>query len=368
MSVDLTLGVELELLAPPGSSRLELARALAGPAGTVVRGFHADAEPSAAPGVGVFHHLTPSFTVFDVDGRRRCSLVDDITLQDDLDREAPSEPGWYRILSDDRRLLRLVARRCDPEAPQAEVLAPIAELFGTEVVHRGGFAIVEDEAGATIALAAGLPGERHRPCEIVTPPIVHDHATVLSSLLAPARALGFTVPAEAAVHLHAHADLVRSPRILRNLVRLVVPHAELFRWMVGTNPRCRRLGPLPDALIDLVEDPAFVESTWEGVRPRLAEIGLSKYVDLNLANAVDPPPGKDTVEWRILPGTLEVEPVLAAAELFQAILRRAADPEAPPRRFDVVPADLAGIEALLEEVGLSAVFGRWLGRQVLAGA
>jgi hypothetical protein len=361
----LRLGFELELLAPPGSSRLELGRAIAASlGGRVERGFHLDAEPSKASGVALFHHLTPSFTVFGADGSPVCTLVDDITIRDDLDAAAAPEPGWYRIVSDDRRLLRLVAQRCDVSASIEDVLAPIADVWGAPITEHGGFHRVEDDHGATIAIAAPLPGERHRPCEIVTVPIESDHEARLEQLLAPARDLGFTIPAEAAVHLHADASLVRDPRVLRNLVRILQPYADVLRWLVGTNPRCRRLGPLPSEVEDLVESPGFAGAGWADVRSRLAELPLTKYADVNLRNVVSPPVGKDTIEWRILPGAIDAGPVLESGRLFEAILTRAGAADPPAWLHHTVDPGWDGAELLFAELGLP-LDGRWLSRQVI---
>lgn len=57
--------------------------------------------------------------------------VDDLTLQKDLKRQAKPQAGWYRIVSDDERLLRLIARQTDAKAPLETVMDPIGELFGT---------------------------------------------------------------------------------------------------------------------------------------------------------------------------------------------------------------------------------------------
>jgi hypothetical protein len=347
------IGFELELLAPRGSSRRQLAFAIAEAlAGSVRNSFHLDAEPSKAEGIDVFHHLTPAFAVSDSQDRLRCTIVDDITIVAELDADAAGEAGWYRIVCDDRRILRLVARHCDPGAPIELCLLPLAELFGARPERVGDYFRVNDDSGATIAIAAPLPGERHRPSEVVTPPIDRDHAEVLESLLAPARSLDFVAPTESAVHLHFDAEPLRQPAVLRNLVRLVLPRQELLRSMVDTNPHCRGLGEWPQGLGELVEQPEFLDHGWAHARRLLQSLNLSKYSDLNLKNLIDATPGKDTVEWRILPGTVDVEPVIAGAILFEAILDRARiDP--PPRlnEFPVSPG-LDAADALLAEVGL----------------
>ncbi|MGH8896181.1 MAG: amidoligase family protein [Egibacteraceae bacterium] len=348
------VGFELELLAPPGSSRRELALALAERFGGMARPtFHADAEPSKVPGMDLFHHLTPAFEVLDSYGELRCTLVDDVTLVTDLDAHAPAEPGWYRIVSDDARILRLVARHCDPGAPLDRCLQPIADLFGVHIEHKDEFVRVNDDHGATIAIGAPLPGERHRTCEIVTPPFQTQHAARLEELLGPARKLGFTIPTEAAAHVHFDAPPLRDPTGLRNLVRLVFPRHAQLRWMVQTNPRCHGLGSLPASLVEVVEDQAFLDASWDQAQRLLGRLNLSKYADLNLRNLVQPPPGKDTIEWRILPGALHAEPVIEGARLFEAILRRAQTGAAPDRLNAPVPPGPEGVRAFLAEIGLA---------------
>lgn len=195
------IGFEIELLAPAGSDRQALADALAARSdGRVRRSFHTDSEPSPVPGVGVFRHLSPAFDVVDGAGTPVARLVDDITIVSDLaGATTRGHRGWYRVLCDEPRLLRLIERRADPSAALPDVLAPVAELFGTQVELKGGAARVNDATGATIAVAMPLPAGRERPCEVVTPPIAEDHWRRLDELLVPARDLGFTVPAEAAV-------------------------------------------------------------------------------------------------------------------------------------------------------------------------
>ena len=104
------VGIELELMAPRGRDRAQLARLLAGPEGRVSPFLHPDSEPSLVPGQPIFENLTLGFRVEDALGRPVAHVVDDLTLQDDLDRRAAPRPGWWRIVGDDRRLLHLVRR------------------------------------------------------------------------------------------------------------------------------------------------------------------------------------------------------------------------------------------------------------------
>lgn len=114
--LDWKLGVEVELKAAAPSTRRDLAVAFASAAGGSMRTFfHPQAEPSKVPGKPVFYNLTLGFEAIDAAGRPIARCVDDLTLQADFDRRAPQRPGWYRIVGDDRRLLRLVARFADAE-------------------------------------------------------------------------------------------------------------------------------------------------------------------------------------------------------------------------------------------------------------
>lgn len=319
-------GVEIELLAPAGSDRLALASEIARRCGGQVnRAFHTDSEPSSVPGMGVFLHVTPAFEVHDAAGRPVCSLVDDITITADLDHGAAAPPGWYRLLTDDHRLLGLLTRHSDPAAPLETVLQPVAELFGVPVEVVGGAARVRDRHGLTVALAAPLPGQRERPCEIVTPPLTEGHEHALEALLAPAPELGFTVPREAAVHLHLDAAPFRSVEPFRNLVRLFGRWRPALRAALGTNPACRRLQPLPQALLDLVEQPWSGARDWRTLQAAAGTTGLTKFYDINLTQLLTEQPLRDTIEVRILPGALHARQITTRAALVEALLDRCLD-------------------------------------------
>lgn len=315
-------GVEIELLAPRGSTREDVARAVAAAAGGAVRPvFHRDSEPSAVPGMAAFRHLTRGFEVLDADGAPLCSVVDDVTVVADLDRHAVPLPGWHRVVTDDPRLLHLLSRVCDPVADLADVLEPVAGLFGTSVVRTGAVRKVVDADGASVAMAAPLPGERHRPAEIVTPPLVADHRAVLERLLRPARELGCTVPVEAAVHLHLDAAPFRTPAAFAEVVALVEGWREGLWRLLGTNRACRRLAPPPRQLVDLV--PALRGMrTWDEVVAAVEGVELSKYSDVNLRGVVGSPGAHDTLEIRILPGSDDAAAIVRRAALVEGLLLR----------------------------------------------
>ncbi|GAB7190321.1 hypothetical protein NUM3379_10270 [Kineococcus sp. NUM-3379] len=325
-------GVELELLAPRGASRETLAGELARRCGgTYTPVFHADAEPSLVPGMGHFLHLTKGFAVHRRGGEPLCTLVDDITIRADLEPRTPPVPGWYRVLSDDARLLRLVEHLADPAVGLAHVLDPVAAAFGVDVEVHGPVRRLNDSAGATVALAAPLPGERERPCEIVTPPLVGNHLAALEELLEPARELGFTVPHEAAVHLHLDGSPYRDVSAFCNVVRLFAHWRGPLRRVLATNPACTRLQPLPTALVELVERPWAGRGGWPALREAARATGLTKFFDVNLTKVLAEDPDRDTLEVRILPGSLSGAEVVRRAALVEALLRRCRSAAPLPR-------------------------------------
>ncbi len=360
-------GFEVELLAPAGSDRQVLADAIAERfRGCVHRSFHMDSEPSPVPGVGVFRHLTPAFDVVDAAGLPVARLVDDSTIEADL-APVPGRPsgrghrGWFRVLCDDARLLRLVERHIDPSAPLATVLDPVADLFGVRVDLFPEAARVNDHTGATIAVAMSLPAGRERPCEIVTPPLSAGHTAALEALLTPARDLGFVVPREAAVHLHVDGEPFRTPSAFANVVRLFGLWRDPLWHALGTNPACRRLAPLPGPLLELVDrdwtggvgtSGRAGADGWKALRAAVRAVGITKFADVNLTQLVAERPVRDTVEVRILPGEIEGPAVVARAALVQGLLRRCLRPEpipAPGVRAAHDPRaaldDLAGVAA-----------------------
>nr|WP_240897210.1 amidoligase family protein [Kineococcus vitellinus] len=347
-------GFEIELLAPAGSDRQVLAEELAARCGGAVhRSFHTDSEPSKVPGVGLFHHLSPAFDVTDAAGAPLARLVDDITIVADLAPHPggtggtartghPGHRGWYRVLCDDPRLLRLIERHTDPRAPLEQVLQPVADLFGVPLQAFPAAAKVDDATGASVAVALPLPPGRERPCEVVTPPLRSEHARVLEQLLAPARDLGFSVPQEAAVHLHVDGAPFRRTHAFANLVRLFAHWREQLWSALGTNPACRRLAPLPPALVELVEgtwEDEAGRTGWQRLREAARGTGVTKYADVNLAQLLSERPVRDTVEVRILPGDVDGHAVVARAALVQALLTRCLDPRPLPRPGRASAAD-----------------------------
>jgi hypothetical protein len=128
------IGFEIELLAPKGKSRHDLADAIAQfYGGTVKRVFHPQAEPIYIPNNPTFENLTLGFKIYSSSDELIGLCLDDLTLQTDLDKAERPKDNWYRIVSDDSRLLQLVACQVDAELTINNVLTKIAELYHTTV-------------------------------------------------------------------------------------------------------------------------------------------------------------------------------------------------------------------------------------------
>lgn len=362
------VGFEIELLAPPGRDRLTLATALAAlrPGGRVRRRFHQESEPSAVPGHPIFHNLTLGFDAVDARGALIARCVDDLTLQADLDRDAPPRPGWLRLVSDDARLLRLAARHAALDGDLddlASLVAPVAALFGTAPEPGpGGMVRVVDDLGASVLICAPLPGERERPCELITPPLDDDRAARLGELVHAAAALDFTLPVEGAAHVHFDAAALRDARVLSDLVRFFAAWGPALGRLVGKPAHLRRAGAWPAALVDALSRPAFAALPWADAERELRALAPSKYCDFNLANLAFPTRDKDTFEVRVLPTTLDVDELLAGAALFEAILHAlCAGPLDLPAAPDASEGE--GLATLLTDLPLAEVDRRsWQGR------
>lgn len=315
-------GFEIELLAPRGRSRRDLAHRIAQRVGGRVETcFYPQSEPSLVPGLPVFENLVMGFDVLDARDEHVALLVDDLTLRDGLDRDAAPKPGWKRILSDDRRILALVQRHCDPDAPLDTVLKPLATLFGTELEDSdGGISKVSDAENRSVAMAAQMPGERERPCEIITPPLTANAESVLADLLADAQALGFTLPLEAATHVHFDAERLRSAPVLSRLIRVLYRHGAFLRDHVNTNPHCTRLAPVPTTLNELALSDRFRNASWTDAQRMLVATKPSKYCDFNFFNLAFDTPGKPTFEVRILPGLLDAKQIMLGSRCFERLL------------------------------------------------
>jgi hypothetical protein len=336
-------GFEVELVAPRGLTREDLAQRVAAQCGGAVeRIFYPQSEPSKVPGTPTFENLTIGFRVVDRDKVPVASFVDDVTLQRGLDKKAPPVRGWYRIVSDDSRLLQLVMYHCDPNAPLSSVLAPVAKLFETELgQHPSGMVKVVDQRNVSVALAASAPGERERPCEIITAPMEEGHLAKLSLLLEQARSAGFQIPWEGATHIHFDGTRLKTTNAIANIARLFLRHGRYLKQLVGTNPNCVRLGAWPRTFVKLATSPDFAAMEWDTAVEKLRECKLSKYCDYNLVNVIGENPNKQTFEVRILPSSLDATRIIQAGRVFEAILEWCVSAPADSTRLPDTPEALS---------------------------
>lgn len=315
------VGVEIELLAPPGVTRREVAGAIADEVGGSRRSVFAfGTEPARKGPNKVLHHLSRGMEVATGDGTRVCQVVDDLTIRDGLTSELSSD-GDYRIVADDKRLLHLIKAQANPDAVLAEVLDPVAVLFGQPVhdlAEGKRFAILVERMSVASALLQ--LADRQRVCEIVTAVIDRDHREALDRLLGPARDIGCTVPTEAAVHVHFDAEPFRRADRFAGLVELFEGRREELRERFGTNLSCRHLGPLPEPLVKLVRTPGFRSRPWSEVEELTRKMGFNKFIDLNLRNLRFRIPDKDTVEVRLLPGASDAGVIAGQIEELQELL------------------------------------------------
>lgn len=323
MEIGWKTGVEIELLAPPGRTRLDLAQAIARDCGGTVRCvLHPDTEPSRVAGKPLFANLTPGFEVLDATGALVARCVDDLTLQADLDKSAPPKPGWWRVVGDDERILRLLAPRIDAALPLPEALAALPDwCHGQLEACSGGMWRLSDGLAAPLAIAAPLPGERERPCELISAPLSSDHAARIDVLLGQARALDFRLPVEGALHLHFDAGPLCHAAVIANLVQLLTSLGPALKQLCRTPGTFRRVGSWSPALIAAVQAPDFRDLDWPTACARLRATEPSKYCDFNLRNIAYARADRHTFEVRILPATLDTAQVLAALALFESVLR-----------------------------------------------
>lgn len=305
------VGLEIELLAPPGKTRNDLARALAKQAGGALRlafKYHGQGDlPDGRPDC----HLTPAARVM-VRGKWFASVVDDPTIIEDL---AQTSELTRIARTDDVRLAAWIERTCSGS------FAPLVKTFAA-TEEEDGFV---DPWGQPLVRWHHISAERSRVCEVVLRPLSNKElAPTLKRVMKLAASLGFTVPVEAAVHAHFDAGPFRSTASLRALVLGWTKQRAAMLRKLEPNPRCRKLGPFPPDVVRVAE--AATDSLpFETLAAGLLLGGLHRAVDLNLLGLVERYPKQKTIEVRCLPGSLDAAATLeriAHAESFLSKLRR----------------------------------------------
>lgn len=321
-------GLELELLAPAGVSRIDLAQALAKAWDGELRyglkysseGLHRDARPICT--------LTPAYRV-DVQGTPRVTIVDDTTIQAQLNPSAATPKGLFRVVMDDVRFALWLQRNAWSSTPQLEsVLAVMLETFegsiesqGRGTRHSDQRALI-DPYGHPLAVIAPLPGERDRVAEVVTAPLApKTRNAVLQTVCEQAQRLGFTVPLEAAFHMHVDAAPWRSTPKLAALINAYTEAQSSLQKQWETNPRCKRLGGFSEALLKVAAEtpndlsfPIFAAALEMG--------GATKGSDLNLLGVIQLMPVQPTLEIRPLGMSLKAQTLIARMESVEAFLSK----------------------------------------------
>ncbi len=317
------VGIELELLAPPGQTRFHIAGALArATGGRVLYGLKHVVERVTPDGRPVCS-LSLAARVLDADGAARFDLVDDVTL-----REHAAEPGegpargapLERVVMDDVRLSKWLERRSFVAArPDVrEALKPLLEVFGA--THDEGRGTVLDPWGQVLAVVDNEPTAHARVCEIVTRPLPargpeRDEA-VRAALAAAA---GCAVPAAAALHVHVDAGPWRSTPALRALVLAWADRRDELLARLRPNPRCKKLGPFPADVVRVAREcPSDLPFSTLAAALKLA--GANKELDVNLLGVIEPWPVQPTLEVRCLPMSTDPAAVLASVDAALAVL------------------------------------------------
>lgn len=307
------VGLELELLAPRGLARAQVARALADRfQGRVEHGFKYHSEGRLPDGRPLCQ-LTHASRVR-VGRRVLLTLVDDPTVR----RGLPRSPAPRDLpATDDVRLALLAERHCwGADASLASRLRPLARLFGGTVDARG----VQDPYGHPLVVLLRAPASHQRVCEVVTRPLRTraERARVVAGVLEVARRLRLRVPAEAALHAHYDAAPWRSTERLGRLVVAATDDRAAWQAALQPNPRCRKLGPFPPEVVRVARARRGVPFPTFAAALHLA--GARKEGDLNVLGVIEPRPRQHTLEVRCLPMTLDAGALLARLEAAEALL------------------------------------------------
>ena len=316
------VGYELELLAPFGKNRRDLADHLVGSLGDSIQPiFHRESEywPGANDSKPYFC-LTKGFEILRA-GQPTLKVINDMTIELGLDPNVPQQGDWYHILADDIRLIELIKKQCDPAQPTDKILEPIASLFGLEVQHSQKVWAVIKPGMAPICGTHSYMTDRHRICEVVTSPIETNHHQALTTLLDSCKEFGCTLPVEAAFHMHFDGEAFSNSSSLLRFIRYCHVWGDVLKAIIPPNPNCKRLGGYSNSVIDYAFDLQNEQKTFDQVKMELKELKPVKYCDFNFNNILIGDPQKLTVEVRVIPMIMDSAALCAANDLYQGFIR-----------------------------------------------
>ncbi len=309
------MGLELELLAPKGHTRVSFTRALARRVkGRVEFGFKYFSEGALADGRPLCR-LSLAARVVEHDGRVLATLVDDNTIRAGL----AAKPAERTLHATDDLRLALLAERVSWSETEASRLKHLEALF-EGLVEDG---TLHDAFGNPLVITLTEPRSWHRVCEVVTRPLDgnRERRSVVDAVLATANELGCTIPASAALHAHYDAAPWREVKRLSRLVLEHAAHRDAWWAALTPNPGCLKLAPFPADVVRVAERPGRVGFPTFAAALRLA--GATKACDLNVLGVIEPHPRQPTLEVRCLPMSLEVDDIVSSLGRAERLLQQA---------------------------------------------
>lgn len=374
------VGLEIEFVVPAGRTRRDLALALARP-GERLRDVAQRADmPLGAPDEkpprfwsGVFRGCR----IESADGRWRWSVVQEMGVA--VDADSPAHLGearrwpWVGVLDPAcaDRVAEALEATWDPRAA-LERAAPLLgwRVHGPEsgapfalALHQACAEILQlgrsvdpwvavGEGGRVAAVASFEQLGRERVAEVVTAPLpLGAVGRSIREVYAAVAAVGAQIGRESGTHVHFDGAPFRSPAALARVLNVLDAWREPTWTLLGW-PGSRLTGPIGPPVVYLANRCAENGASWDELRSRLADYGVTKFCDLNVANLVDEHPRKPTFELRILPVDAEPSLMVRRTQLSIEIVLgalRATGPIAHPGRQ---PATRAAAREMLGHVGI----------------
>jgi len=374
------VGLEIEFVVPAGRTRRDLALALARP-GERLRDVAQRADmPLGAPDEkpprfwsGVFRGCR----IESADGRWRWSVVQEMGVA--VDADSPAHLGearrwpWVGVLDPAcaDRVAEALEATWDPRAA-LERAAPLLgwRVHGPEsgapfalALHQACAEILQlgrsvdpwvavGEGGRVAAVASFEQLGRERVAEVVTAPLpLGAVGRSIREVYAAVAAVGAQIGRESGTHVHFDGAPFRSPAALARVLNVLDAWREPTWTLLGW-PGSRLTGPIGPPVVYLANRCAENGASWDELRSRLADYGVTKFCDLNVANLVDEHPRKPTFELRILPVDAEPSLMVRRTQLSIEIVLGALRATGPITHPGRQPATRAAAREMLGHVGI----------------